>query len=544
MLRRLTTAVVCAAALAAALPMAAQTTFVSDTFTVGVNTLLEAHAPNTGGAWTRQTGTNGITLNAAADNARNAGAGDWNVYTNATIAPAAEAVVGVTVTFTNANTNNFIDLYGRASVTLLQAYSVRLVAGGANNLTLTRWNGGAPTTIATATVAVTLNSAIAVVLSLKNASKSVTINGVTVASSADNTVTAAGFVAIGMQSNVAAQTIADTFFASTFAPTAVDHLDGVATRDADRTLIEWSTAREVQNLGFRIARDDGDGRRVPASRGLVAGAAFMVAGASLPAGNSYRWLDTDPRAKTAKAWWIEDVDLYGHGVWHGPFVPRPGTIDPGLTLSQTFAGPGQRNGIAVRSRLRPVTTEATSVSDRRRAIVPFADAMKKQKELAAHDAIKIGVAADGLYRVTRAELGLAADVDLQSFHLFADGLEVPLSIDGDAILFHGRALDTASTATRIYWLAAETGTSLQMNSASLVAAPVSTRTNFLATAERSEKVYFVTFAADATPDNFVGPLVSTDATKPTTQTLQIRHLDPNVSGARITVDLQGSSDIG
>jgi hypothetical protein len=116
--------------------MAAQTTFVSDTFTVGVNTLLDAHAPNTGGAWTRQTGTNGITLNAAADNARNAGATDWNVYTNATIAPAAEVVVGVTVTFTNANTNNFIDLYGRASVTLLQAYSVRLAAGGANNLTL------------------------------------------------------------------------------------------------------------------------------------------------------------------------------------------------------------------------------------------------------------------------------------------------------------------------------------------------------------------------------------------------------------------------
>lgn len=546
MIRRLAPAVFCAAALAAALPAAAQTLFVNDTFTVGANTMLEAHAPNTGGAWTRQTGTNGIILNAAADNARNVGTSDWNVYTNATVAPAAEVVVGVTVTFTNASTNNFIDLYGRASVSLLQAYSVRLVAGGANNLTLIRWSGGTPTTIATATVAVALNSAISVVLSLKNASKSVEINGVVVASSADNTVTGAGIVALGMQSNAAAQTIADSFFASTFAPTAVDHLDAVATRDAGLTLLAWSTAREVQNLGFRIARDDGDGRRVPASRGLIAGAAFMVAGASLPAGNTYRWIDADPRAKTARAWWIEDVDLHGHGVWHGPFAPGQGRIDPRVNVSQTFADPGQREGVAVRTRLRPMMLDAATAGDRRRAIVPFADAMKKQKELAASDAIKIGVASDGLYRVPRNDLvtaGLVPTADLQTLHLFADGLEVPLSVDGDAILFYGRALDTASTATRIYWLVSGPGSSLQMNSASLVTAPVSTRTSFMATAERREKDFFVTFAGDPTADNFVGPLVSTDPSKPTTQTLQVRHLDHAVSKATVTVELQGSSDV-
>jgi hypothetical protein len=273
----------------------------------------------------------------------------------------------------------------------------------------------------------------------------------------------------------------------------------------------------------------------------------MVAGASLPAGNSYRWIDTDPRAKTAKAWWIEDVDLHGHGVWHGPFAPRSGSIDPRLNLSQTFVDRGQLDGVAVRTRLRPLTLDVPAIVDRRRAVVPFAGAMKTQKELAAEDAIKIGVASDGLYRVTRVELaaaGLAADADLQTLHLFADGLEVPVSIDGDAILFYGRALDTASTATRIYWLAAASGPSVQMNSESLVVAPVSTRTDFLATAERSEKVYFLTFAADATPDNFVGPLVSTDASKPTTQTLQIRHLDPAGPAGTLTVNLQGSSDIG
>jgi hypothetical protein len=533
------------AALGVAPPVFAQTTFVQDTFTVGANTMLEAHSPDTGGAWTRQTGGNGIIINAAAGNARNVNTGDWNVYTNATTAPAAEIVVGVTVTFTFASANNFVDLFGRASVSLLNAYSMRIAGAGANNVTITRWSGGTPTTIASATVAIALNTPISVVFSLKNASKQAQINGVAVASSADNTVAAAGIVALGMQSNGANQTVTDNFFASTFAPTAVDHMDATATRDATRTLLEWSTAREVRNLGFRIFRDDGHGR-VQASRGLIAGAAFMVAGGSLPAGNTYRWIDRDPRARTARAWWIEDVDLYGHRVLHGPIAPRKGTIDGRAALSPTFADSVQRNGLAMTTRLRPAALAEAS-SDRRRATVPLAGEMERQRKIAAGDAIKIGVAADGLYRVTRDELsaaGLDPKSDLQSLRLYADGSEVPIAVDGDDILFYGRALDTPSTATRIYWLVSGEGAGLRMTSVPAAAAPVSERRSFMATAERRDKVYFVSFLSDATTDNFVGPLVSTDASKPTIQTLQLKHLDDAATSATLTVELQGSSDAG
>ena len=82
-------AVVLATAFAAAVPACAQTIFVQDSFTVAANTMLEAHTPNTGGAWTRQTGGSGITINAAADNARNVAAADWSIYSNGTIAPTA-----------------------------------------------------------------------------------------------------------------------------------------------------------------------------------------------------------------------------------------------------------------------------------------------------------------------------------------------------------------------------------------------------------------------------------------------------------------------
>jgi hypothetical protein len=533
------------AAIAAARPAAAQTQFVADPFTVGANTMLEAHVPNTQGtAWARQTGTNGIIINAGADNARNAGAGDWSVYSNGTIAPAAEVVVGATVTFTNASTNNFVDLFGRASVTLLQAYSVRLVAGGANNLTLTRWSGGTPTTIATATVAISLNTPIGIVLSLKNASKTVLVNNVTVASSADNVVTAAGFVALGMQSNVAAQTIVDDFYAGTFSPTAVDRLDATATREAARTLIEWSTAREVQNLGFRIYRDDGKGLKL-VTRGLIAGAGFMMAGAALPAGNVYRWVDADPRAPEARAWWIEDVDLRGNGVWHGPIVPQTGHINTGAISSPAFVDLRQRDGVVTAGRLRPVLLAESMAGTRRRAADPSAGPREKQRQLAASNAIKMGVAADGLYGVSHADLvagGLDAATDLQSLRLYADGMEEPLAVDSDAIMFYGRALDTVSTGTRVYWLTSGEGAGMRMASASPAGAAVSGRRSFLATAERRDKQLLVAFLRNPPGDGFVGPIVSSDASKPTTQMLQVRHIDRYAVRATLKVELQGASD--
>src|SRR5258707_765196 len=82
-----------------------------------------------------RTGNNGIIINAAADTARNVNTGDWNVYTNGTTAPAAEIVLGVTVTFTAASANNFVDLFGRASAALLNSYSMRIAGAGANNVT-------------------------------------------------------------------------------------------------------------------------------------------------------------------------------------------------------------------------------------------------------------------------------------------------------------------------------------------------------------------------------------------------------------------------
>jgi hypothetical protein len=521
-------------ALVAAGPAAAQTTFVSDSFTVAANTMLEAHTPNTGGAWTRQTGGSGIILNAAAGNARNVAAGDWSVYTNAAVPGSAEVVIGASVVFTNANANNWVDLFGRASVSLLNAYQARFAANG--NVSLIRYSGGAPTTLATGTVTVALNTPTEFILSLKNASKQIWINGVQVVSSADNTVAALGSLALGMDSNVAAQVTVDDVFGSTFAPTAVDRLEAHATRDGKRTLVEWTTAREVRNIGFRVYRDG-----VPISRELIAGAAFLAAGASLPAGNTYRFIDEwrtgapacpDAEDRTGEGacppsrYSIESIDIDGRGLWHGPIVARRGTIDPRVAASPTLTELPQHNSVVLRTRIEP-TALAQSTSGRRRAVDPSVIAMANQQRIAAGNALKIAVDADGLYRVAPGD-------DVQTMRLYADGVEVPIAIDGDAILFYGRALDTPSTGTRTYWLVAD-GPGARMPASPSIDAPASARRSFMATASRRDKLLFLPSLRLTDGDTFLGPVVPAD------QTLQLRHID-RAAPATLEVTLQGASD--
>ena len=190
--------------------------FVSDDFTVSADTLLEAHAPNIGGAWSRGPGQKGIQIKAANDSAVNAGANDLNVYTNATPAPNAEYFIKVTVTFTNGTAKNFVDLYGRTSTSLNNGYAARLSADG--TVTLFRYVGGKATTLETGHAKISLNTPIHFTLVIDNNFKRASVEGATVVSSPDNTVTDAGGVALGMQSYAPGQTVADDFSATAIAP--------------------------------------------------------------------------------------------------------------------------------------------------------------------------------------------------------------------------------------------------------------------------------------------------------------------------------------
>ena len=522
--------------LAAAGGVSAQTVFVMDQFTGTNGTTLQAHSPNTGAAWTRVIGSNlNIQTNTLRATAVNAG----DIYTNGTTAPAANYVVGMSVTFTNANANNYINLIGRGNVNAQQGYLAQLQANGAMIVwPVTGGTIGAP--IINTIVAMTLNVQHVFILQMIGNQISVFFDGTQTGPVTNNAVAGPGVVGLGLNANNIAQVTADNFFAGTFAVTEARMRTMMARRHDGRALVEWATGREVSNLGFRVWRQDGE-RRTLLTPSLVAGSAFLTS-STLTAGNRYRWLDDDatPRSR----YWIESIGLDGRREWNGPVVPVTAPFD------ETAAAPLLRDlgqhvaPAAARSRLTIVANGT------HRAVAP--SLLPKQQVLAAGAAVKISVDADGWYRVTRDELlaaGLDSATDPHRLHLYADVSEVAITVEGesqnriDAIRFYGTALDTPSTATRVYWLVAGDGQGRRIETSTSTATGP-TPTSFIVTAERRDKTYFFAALLNGESESFFGPVISNDPTRPATQTLRLDHIDRTPTTADIEISLQGATDDG
>jgi hypothetical protein len=91
-----------------------------------------------------------------------------------------------------------------------------------------------------------------------------------------------------------------------------------------KTRLEWRTGYEVDNVGFRLYREQ-NGKRVRITSSIVPGTALI--GASRGASNGareYTFSDIALPADAAPAqYWLEDVDLKGKSTWHGPIAPTP-----------------------------------------------------------------------------------------------------------------------------------------------------------------------------------------------------------------------------
>src|SRR6185369_10422694 len=85
--------------------------------------------------------------------------------------------------------------------------------------------------------------------------------------------------------------------------------------------------------------------------------------------------------------------------------------------------------------------------------------LNMQKWIAAQPGVKIGVRANGLYRVAKAQLqaaGFDTASDPSTWQLFTDGLEQAINVapKGDYVEFYGKGIDRVESDTRIYYLLA------------------------------------------------------------------------------------------
>jgi uncharacterized repeat protein (TIGR01451 family) len=316
---------------------------------------------------------------------------------------------------------------------------------------------------------------------------------------------------------------------------------------ANQTALVWKTGGELHNLGFNVYREQ-NGRRVQLNSSLIAGSALLMSGATPKhSGKSYSWIDSS--AATDAAYWLEDVDVSGARILHGPVRADNTTTSDGIDYAAaqatTFSQLNQSQPVSI---ARSVSRQVETVPQ---TSVPTKAQLQKQFDLDAQPAVKILVKHEGWYRVTQPELvkaGLDPNADPALLHLYSEAVEQPIQITGAtagqggfgaqaAINFYGTGIDTLYSGTRVYWLIAESS-----NGARLLQAPISSGSNappdsFPYTVELQQHTTYFGALRTAEGDNFFGALVSQT---PVDQTLFVPHFDKtSTEPVHMEVVLQG-----
>lgn len=503
--------------LLAAGSLQAQTQFVYDEFTGTNGTLLESHAPSSGGAWSRLSG-NGLLLDGGRITPDKTNGND--VYTNAAVPPSAEYVVGMEVTFVSTNNDNYARLYARVSGAT--GYYVHI--DGGSNYRLVRVVGGVETILASGTTtALDVGSAEVneLVFFVTNASKRLILNGTVIATTADNTIAAAGRAGLGLQVKTKEDSFADDFYASSLAPTAVEMDTMGATRDAHRALLTWTTGRTSDNLGYSVWREV-NGERVCLTPTPIAGSAFFATTSVLNGGTAFRWLDS--AAPEGATYWIEELDLHGGREWHGPLVPEAGRIAADVVPAPKLSELAPRAGVqrtATRELLRSHAEPAAGTNF----------------ELAASDALKLSVTAPGIH-----EVAIPAGADAATLRLFEDGREIPIVQNANTIQFYGTPLDTPESGTRVYWLTWNGAPGERIAQPAKANGPLHGASGFLSTIEVREKAIFAAALQSEDGDGFFGPVITNDASAPAKQILRLADVDRSAATAQLALTIMGATD--
>ncbi|GEM_PF-1199428 len=325
-----------------------------------------------------------------------------------------------------------------------------------------------------------------------------------------------------------------------FSPTEVKLVSFNAYQEGNQVFIKWESGFEVDNLGYNIIRESGNGREL-VTPSMVAGSALQVGtGTMMTAGNGYAWTETLSNDKMAAGvrYWLEAVDINGERVLHGPFVPQYGIPKGGIAQrAKTLDEVGQSANDVQFLREFPSMSVKKSKADRK----PLAENQNQQITLAGGRGAKITVRQDGWYRVSAEQLNnVKFDISSNSanWRLFAEGQERAMKVNTDgSIEFYGQSLDSRSSDARVYWLIEgdSAGQRIELNQASVSGAvPTST---FMQTVERRDRTLRFSSLLNGDEDNFFGATITST---PLSQSVEVTKPDAQANGmATVEVSVQG-----
>jgi len=335
-----------------------------------------------------------------------------------------------------------------------------------------------------------------------------------------------------------------------------------ATKYKGGNLIELKTGREISSLGFNLYREQ-NGQRVRLNSSLLAGTALLAGPkTTFTAGHSHAWLDK-PETGGEASYWAEEVDLNGDHTMFGPVFPEPAAEANSAALSPLIT---ERERSALKSemlselgRTSALAPDCGPVNSGSRpfqrtggqpAITP--QAQEQQYVLAAGPAIKILVCAEGWYRLTQPQLlaaGLSPNVDPRLLQLYANGVEQPMIVPGqadgkldpqDTVEFYGYPLNTTWSGTQVYWLVAGSTKGKRVRIEDLRTETATGPASFPATVEWNPRTVYFAALLNGDADNFFGPVLGSGSL--VTNSFTITNLDTTAAtNAQLEVSLQGVS---
>lgn len=249
-------------------------------------------------------------------------------------------------------------------------------------------------------------------------------------------------------------------FASTSSAVLEHPAQARATVCSRGVLVEWSNGFDNTTLGFNVYRISNE-QRTKLNPGLIAGSALIVKGRA----QSFAWID--PAGTSDSQYEVESVDLRGES--SDRVIVQSG-LSRTLSEYQQSQLLGDLGGRMAVTKTNPEWFEPQLPKMGQKDRFPQAatgdlvtTALAQQWIIANQAALKIGVRADGWYRITQPQLasaGFDTTGDVRNLQMFVQGNEVAIGVSRDTgqlsstdfVEFWGQALDTPTTDTQVYWL--------------------------------------------------------------------------------------------
>lgn len=302
--------------------------------------------------------------------------------------------------------------------------------------------------------------------------------------------------------------------------------------------IRWKMESEFKNSGFRVFRTDKNGE-TPIGQ-FIMGSSFTFGDQLLTGGEYHAY---DPKGSQEASYYVEAVSDDGSSLKSGYLVPEyTDSIEnvPGgaKIKEETFAEKAGDNRVSEELKV----SSELQAEIQKGLVAPNPD--RHREVISTPGAVRIGSKADGLIRVTKAELqsgGFDVNSDASNWQIYMNGVELPMIIgaNADYIEFLGKAIETLDSDVRNYYLIPGSSPGLRMPNKT-VRPPLSgvLSRKYNQTFVREDKKNFTSQILNGETENWFGDIVTSTGFD---YKFNLSGIDRTEGTRKLTIDFQGFS---